>query len=251
MTISTEQARVGETSQRFEVRHGDCYDLDCTDDRRRVEYQQPNDASNRYVGRTVWYGWSIYLPTDFRELTPTNTILGQVQMHGWRAPQWHFNARDGALLFGINDERRECRAASLANMRGRWTDIVVMTHYSTERTGDETIGVWVNGRKACSSSQPMLTDDMLRTSPTNALRFKYGIYNSYISRWLQRNATRRVDVTPFDDVHQDSGRVIRSAAARPYDYDWGVELPTQVVFYDEVRIGFTREEVDIRMRATE
>jgi hypothetical protein len=248
MTISTEQARVGETSQRFEVRHGDCYELDCTDDRRRVEYQQPNEASNSYIGRTVWYGWSVYLPADFRDLSPTNTTIGQVQMHGWRAPQWNFNARDGALLFGINDERRECRATSLASMRGRWTDIVVMTHYSTERTGAETIGVWINGRKACTSSQPVVTDEMLSLSPTDALRFKYGIYNSYISRWLQRNATRRVNATAFADLHKDSGRVIRSAAARPYEYDWGVELPTQVVYYDEVRIGFTREEVDIRMR---
>lgn len=251
MTISTEQARVGETSQRFEVRHGDCYDLDCTTDRRLVEYQQPNEASNRYVGRTVWYGWSVYLPADFHDLSPTNTTLGQVQMHGWRGPQWHFNVRDGALLFGINDERTECRAVSLASMRGRWTDIVVMAHYSVEATGNETVGVWINGRKACTSSQPVLTDEMLRTSPTDALRFKYGIYNSYISRWLDRNATRRVDANAFVDLHNDSGRIIRSVTDTPYDYDWGVELPTQVAFYDEVRIGFTREEVDIRMRATE
>jgi hypothetical protein len=118
MTISTEQARIGETSQRFEVRHGDCFELDCTDDRRRVEYQQPNEASNRYVGRTVWYGWSVYLPPDFQDVTPANTLLGQVQLQGWRAPQWNFNARDGALLFGINDERREYKAVSLASMRG-------------------------------------------------------------------------------------------------------------------------------------
>jgi hypothetical protein len=193
----------------------------------------------------------VYLPADFRDLSPANTLLGQVQLQGWRAPQWNFNARDGALLFGINDEPGDCRATSLANMRGRWTDIVVMAHYSTERTGDETIGVWVNGRKACSSSQPVLTQEMLRTSQTNALRFKYGIYNGYISRWLQRNATRQVNTSSFLDVHDDSGRVIRSATSRPYDYDWGVELPTQVVFYDEVRIGFTREEVDVRMQTAQ
>ena len=248
MTISTEQSRVGDTSQRFEVRHGDCYDWDCRSDRRRVEYQQPNEASNRYVGRTVWYGWSVYLPADFRDLTPTNTTIGQVQMHEWRGPQWHFNIRDGGLLFGINDEPTDCRATLLANMRGRWTDIVVMAHYATESTGDETIGVWINGRKACTWRQPLLTEEMLRTSPTNALRFKYGIYNSYISRWLQRNATRDVNPTEFRDVHADSGRVIRSITATPYAYDWGVELPTQVVFYDEVRVGFSREEVDLRLR---
>ena len=251
MTISTEQARVGETSQRFEVRHGDCYDWDCQNDRRRVEYQQPNEASNRYVGRTVWYGWSVYLPADFRDLSPANTLLGQVQLHGWRAPQWNFHIRNGSLLFGINDEPHDCRATSLANMRGRWTDVVVMTHFSTERTGDETIGVWINGRKACTWNQPVLTDEMLRASSTKALRFKYGLYNSYISRWFQANATKSVQTSEFVDLHEDSGFITRSAAANPYDYDWGVELPTQVVFYDEVRIGFTREEVDIRLQTTQ
>ena len=29
--------------------------------------------------------------------------------------------------------------------------------------------------------------------------------------------------------------------------DWGVKLPTQVVYYDEIRIGPTRESVDINL----
>lgn len=246
MTISTEQARVGNTSQRFEVRHGDCYFEDCESDRRRVEYQQPNSQSNRYVGRTVWYGWSVYLPANFTDLSPTNTIIGQVHLSGWR-DVWQFNLRDAALLFGVNDEPQQCRAISLSNMKGRWTDIVVMAHYSTEESAEESIGVWINGNKVCARSLPLLTDEMLRASSNNALRFKYGIYNSYISRWLQRNATQQVESNQFQHV-LSGGHVINSVTATPYDYDWGVELPTQVVFYDEVRVGLSREEVDLRLR---
>jgi hypothetical protein len=251
MAISTEQARVGETSQRFEVRHGDCYDYDCDSDRRRVEYQQPNDASNRYVGRTVWYGWSIYLPRDFPDLHPTNTTLGQVQMHEWRSPMWALGARNGALtLYAVNTPEwmDDCRAAPLSSMRGRWTDIVVRADYVLEYTGSNIIEVWINGQRTCTWKRPVITQEMLDASSTDALRFKYGIYNSYISRWFQRNARRQVDAAAFVDLHEDSGLVIRSATNRPYDHDWGVELPTQVVFYDEVRVGFSREEVDLRLR---
>jgi hypothetical protein len=57
------------------------------------------------------------------------------------------------------------------------------------------------------------------------------------------------DAEAFVDVHNDSGLVIQSATSRPYDYDWGVELPTQIVYYDAMNVGFTREDVDIRMQA--
>ena len=250
MTISSEQARVGDTSQRFEVRHGDCYDYDCDNDRRRVEYQQSNEATSNLIGKVVWYGWSIYLPSDFPDLAPTNTTLGQVQMHEWRSPMWALNARGGALLLNAVNTPQwmdDCRAASLSSMRGRWTDIMVRADYSLEYSGSNILEVWINGRRTCTWQRPVITQEMLNTSRTDALRFKYGIYNSYISRWFQRNATRRVDAEAFVDVHNDSGLVIQSATSRPYDYDWGVELPTQVVYYDEMRVGPTREDVDIRL----
>lgn len=252
MTISSEQARIGDTSQRFEVRHGDCYGNDCDNDRRRVEYQQSNEATDNLIGKVVWYGWSIYLPQDFPDLAPTNTTLGQVQMHGWRSPMWALNARGGALQLNAVDTPQwidDCRAASLSSMRGRWTDIMVRADYSLEYTGSNILEVWVNGRRTCTWQRPVITQEMLNASRTDALRFKYGIYNSYISRWFQRNATRRVDAEAFVDVHDDSGLVIQSATSRPYDYDWGVELPTQIVYYDAMNEGFKREDVDIRMQA--
>jgi hypothetical protein len=248
MTMSQEVARTGSTSQRFELRHDDCFDLDCRNDRRRVEFQQRNEVSANYVGRTIWYGWSLYLPQDFPDLAPTNTTLGQVQMHGWRAPAWNFNLRNGMLGFQTTNSDM-CRAAGLSEIRGRWTDIVVKADYSTAATGENMAEVWINGRLVCSSKQPLISEKMLQTSPTNALRFKYGIYNSYVSRWLQRNATRKVNVPSFTDVHNDSGMVIESATNTPFEYDWGVQLPRQVAFYDAMRVGQTREDVDIRMIA--
>ena len=38
-----------------------------------------------------------------------------------------------------------------------------------------------------------------------------------------------------------------SVTNKPWEFDWGVKLPTQVVYYDEVRIGSSREEVDFNL----
>jgi len=54
-------------------------------------------------------------------------------------------------------------------------------------------------------------------------------------------------VETFSDKHGESGMVVISATNKPWDVDWGIDLPTQVVYYDEVRVGPTRESVDINM----
>ena len=76
---------------------------------------------------------------------------------------------------------------------------------------------------------------------------KYGIYNSFVSRYLAANATRRVDLDSYTQS-QSSGTTSRSPAQSPFKIDWGIELPTHVIFYDEMLAGSRREDVDVRMR---
>ena len=45
----------------------------------------------------------------------------------------------------------------------------------------------------------------------------------------------------------ETGDVSRSYSNTPFEFDWGVKLPTQVVYYDEMRIDFKREVVDVRI----
>ena len=66
-------------------------------------------------------------------------------------------------------------------------------------------------------------------------------------RWLDRNKRKPVQVQGFADKHEKSGLVIKSATQTPFAYDWGVTLPTQIVFYDEMRYGKSRQDVDIRL----
>jgi hypothetical protein len=256
LTTSTEVARVGETSQRFEIRHDDCgRDYDCHMDRRRIEVTEGDRDAHARVGDVRWYGWSMYLPSNFREISPTNTHVGQIKLSDWRSPLWAMNIRENQLIVDYRPQGGDaiwCRTVSLQQMRGRWTDIVVYANYNYENpSSGPMLQAWVNGRPVCSDNRPLVTPEMVRTAGRTEIRFRYGIYNSYVSRWLNANRTRAVATTGFADYHADSGATHNSAAARPFEIDWGVELPTQVLFYDEVRIGRSREDVDVRLRTNQ
>ena len=218
LTISERLARTGDTSQRFEVRHGDCgREFDCHNDRRRVELSEGNDY-HAYVGNQVWYGWSIYLPNDFRDVEPTNTMLGQGKFG--EIPLWNFNAHSNFLVFehrpGTQMDPIWCNAAKLSSMRGRWTDIVVYTDYSYENNNNsDMLKVWINDKLVCSSKSPVMSVKRTRNQGQRHVQLRYGIYNSFIS-----------------EFHK-SGK--------------GDILPTQVVYYDNVRTGKTRAEVDVNM----
>lgn len=225
MSTSSDVARIGETSQRFEIRDGDCRGTDCSSDRRRVELTALGSL-NHVPGDDVWYGWSIYIPNDFQDISPAGTIFGQAKLVGWngenRGPLWDFTLQRGRLIFKYSPMGRadpiDCPTVSLAAMRGRWTDIVVNANYDYENEDNSpTIRTWINGRLMCSGRLPLVTPFMTRTAGRNNIYMRYGIYNSRLSRWQST---------------------------------YGTTIPTQVVHYDEVRIGDSREEVDVRMQHT-
>nr|WP_164860740.1 heparin lyase I family protein [Parasedimentitalea marina] len=244
-------ARLGRRAQRFELRHGDCggnkYWSDCSNDRQRVERKE--DPKNRIqrVGDQVWYGWSFYLPSNFRDIGPANTTLGQMKMRGWRTPLWHFNMRDGSAMMWFGSEGG-CTVARIAKLRGQWLDVTIFADYSLSPKGPSFI-MYLNGQQVCSRRKPMVTQKMVNESE-GELYLKYGIYNSYVSRWLSQHKTQAVAAQPFTDAYQVStggSKASRSATAAPFNYDWGVQLPAQIVFYDEMRYGNSREQVDVRI----
>jgi hypothetical protein len=241
--------RAGKRAERFELRHGDCGSdrgySDCENDRQRTERaEQPNDRMQK-IGKATWYGWSMYLNPDFRDIGPGNTLLGQLKLTDWREPLWFINAREGGIRVMFANQP-ECRAGSVSQWRGRWVDIVIFADYRYQASGQDMFAMWVNGEKVCSKKGPLVTQQMVNGSKGTTY-IKYGIYNSYVSNWLDRNKTKKVQAIGFVDKHKKSGLVLKSAAETPFAYDWGVKLPTQVVFYDEMRYGLSRQEVDIRL----
>lgn len=120
--------------------------------------------------------------------------------------------------------------------------------YSPSPSGPSVV-LYLNGQKVCTYSKPLVTPAMAKM-PEGDLYVKYGIYNSYVSRWLNRNKTQPVAASALEDrfrLSNGTQGASDSPAASPFKYDWGVKLPTQIAFYDEMRYGRSREQVDVRM----
>lgn len=251
--------RSGSISQRFEIHHGDCGQdpgwSDCLNDRQRVERGYD---TNLWKDQIVWYGFSVYLPQNFEAISPSNTILGQVKLVSYRQPLWNFYVSKDIFFFEANASFSKCDLIPTKDMLGKWTDIALGVDYSTDKGflmgGYEKnyfYELWVNGNKVnCNlAGKPVLTKKMINETQRDRVdfHFDWGIYHSYVSKWLDKNKTKALNLEGFTDKHEDSGIVVSSKTNSPFEFDWGVEIPTQTVYYDEIRIGPTRQSVDVRI----
>ena len=75
---------------------------------------------------------------------------------------------------------------------------------------------------------------------------RYGIYKWEIGKFLKFTGTNKtIKYKTFD---QPSGY---TNIKYPFKYNWGKELMTTVMYYDEVRIGKTLQEVRIQDKAVD
>ncbi|WP_122074297.1 heparin lyase I family protein [Pseudophaeobacter sp. EL27] len=236
--------RRGDRAQRFEIRHGDCgrssgWD-DCSTDRGRVEMKErPKNAFSK-PGQGVWYGYSVLVPKDFVSLGRANTMLGQVKAEGWLMPMWSINLNDNPYLLFADGQT--CKIGSLASWRGRWNDIAIFAHYG--RQGQNVyFQMFKDGKLICQRKTPFMPAEFRNKRPK--LGLKYGIYNSFVSRYLASKGRTPAAVTAYAQTHENGGS--KSPSPTPFKYDWGVRLPTHVIHYDEFRAGARREDVDVRM----
>ena len=221
-------ARRGSFYQRFELRDGDCfwdeYWNDCDNNRERIELsseprQKPEDIQ--------CFAYSIMLDKAFIDIHPTNTTLGQVHQIGGPSgtmeelpsfpPIIQIGARKGRLHFewhelsgsasNVIDIGKDYDLISLDEMKDKWTDISFCLNYK-----DKRMDVWINGIK-----KHEILKSPIRFIPESTY-FKYGIYRSFISAYKQEKMFGKDDA-----------------------------LPTQIVFYDEVRRGNSIEEVDFNI----
>ncbi len=243
---SSERARRGSRSDRFELRHNDCaiakkpQPLDCVEDRQRIEREEePRGVFQKY-GTAAWYGWSMFLAPDFPTLAPMSVTVVQAKPPGY-TPIWDLNLGGPARVF-FWDENSDCTVGQLSNWRGRWTDLVVFADYSPSPSGP-AFQMWVNNRLVCTRTRPLIVNGM--PGDGKNLHIRYGLYQAYISRWLGRTGRTPPEATGWRDVNSQPGFGSNSLTPTPFAYDWGVKLPTTVLYIDEFRSGPTRESVDV------
>jgi hypothetical protein len=182
--------RRGKSAQRFEIRHGDCgkssgYD-DCNNDRGRVERKEnpKNKMSKPKSG--VWYGYSILIPRDFKSLGRASTGLGQVKVEKNNMPLWKLNFNDNPYL--LFSDGTHCKVGSLNSWKGKWIDITIFAHYATQ--GQPVyFELFKNGKSMCRRSKPIMPQNYAKKS--QKIGFKYGIYSSFVSRYLDKHKTKQ------------------------------------------------------------
>lgn len=216
---SKEQVLVGQRSQRFEVRAGDCHGdskwNDCVMNRERSEISVTDP---RFLsGSQAAISLNIYLPKDFKDSDKVRTTLAQVHSRGGpsgsaggllsRPPLiqfdlqggdfkmcWHqLSGKDGA----IKDECAWYNLIRLDQMLGRWTELTLEFNTDLKKGSAR---VWINDQQKVNIEQPLVNYQ------PEYFFFKYGIYRSFVSRH-------------------------------------GGPLPTQIAFFDEIKIAKTAEEI--------
>ena len=239
--------RSGTTSERFELRDGDCGGSDCDQPRSRAEIRATDKASKARIGQDIWYGYSFYNATvpSFQRDNSLRLVFGQWTLGGTHRPifrfiqlgrdEGNFAGCDPSVCVGPNTTRGDivvqladiaqangwgeaqndgyiCRLFDMLEQRGKWVDITLNTNFSAGADG--YLRIWVNGQLACNYSGPLSSQTTL-SAATNP-HHRRGIFSSWNKRW--KAATN------------------------------GAEQPQLVVYYDEFRSGSSFADVDVRHR---
>ena len=206
--LDGEPVRTGDSSFRFEVRDGDCSRTDgwndCKNDRQRHEYKSGNLAGE------LWFNWSLYIPANFQSIYPATVTLAQFHQHNGSGPPFMFqtSANHTGQKNGYNIDR-QVRGSTRENkplltdseMRGRWVDVLVHVNWKSDYRG--LFRIYVNGETVPRYQYVGPTIDKRGGSPY----FKFGIYQSHISRYLRmegKGAKTPTQVVYFDDVRRGS-----------------------------------------------
>ena len=239
-----EPVRAGELAQRFEVRGGDCGSengwSDCANDRERSEVY----SKRRFgMGEEVWIAWSVFFPQDYWDSTDFNTVVGQIHQEGGPhgmvrgmpslPPLAQLVTERGNLSIiyheldgspsNIEDNGIKTDLIQLNAIKGRWTDVMIHVNFAK---ADGFLEIYLNGKKVYDLHKDAMiknqrvgysvifykNTDFIVFEPQN-FYFKYGIYRNFISEYTNRT---------------------------------GQLVPTQILYYDEVRVGTDRASVDLR-----
>jgi len=219
------KSRRGSQYQRFELRDGDCgaykdWD-DCANDRQRVEFTaDPMMASGKHC-----IAFSIMLDNSFVVTDPSPTALGQIQQSGGPTGfAGGFKSNPGVLMFHAENGYYDFDWLYLHGSRTdiKQLDLKFRLLPLEEMKGKwndisfcldfakNNMSLWVNGEKKFNINQPPTGLHLPKS-----IIFKYGIYQSFISWYkLEHNKNK---------------------------------MPTQIVYYDEIRRGSSIEEVDFNI----
>ncbi len=193
-----EPVRDGATALRFTVRPGDCSAghgngwNDCATHRERAELKE---TGYQHQGETWWYGFSLYVPSDYPNIWPAKVAFAQFHQEGAK-PAMMFQNDKGGLWLDIHDSHGTVAKLPLIakeDLRARWHDVVLHVHWS--RHPDGFIMVDIDGSPAARWQGP--------TMWARDVYFKLGLYRSHLER--NPDGARHTQTVYFD-------RIVRAAS---------------------------------------
>ncbi|WP_299892592.1 heparin lyase I family protein [uncultured Ruegeria sp.] len=221
-TKSKEQVRAGKWSQRFEVRAGDCGSdqgwNDCSSDRERSEIT----LQKRWTyGTDQWIGFSVFLPKDFKTSDRVRTTVGQIHQKGGPSgeaggfksnpPVVQQEMKGNQYFAKVHILSGDSKNVRNSDKRFELASISAMRGRWTDVVLHfDTKGDDEVLEVYINGQRKAYISDWLKFRPKN-YSFKYGIYRSFVSR--------------------NNG-----------------PMPTQVIFFDEVRMGNKHSKVQVNTR---
>lgn len=211
----TSAFRYGWNSEKFEVSYGECLQSDCqrTPVYERKEYGE-SDAGLAKEGDEYWYAWSFYVPV---ESTQPWAFFGQIMMPprdngGNHEPLWMFMKRSGEPFCMVFDFNRNRNAWVCNGATNK--NIILLSEY-------DFAGKW---------------HDIV-------LHIKFTTSDSGFTRvW--------VDGQPVGEYTGYTLLSDRKGAVMKYGIYRHSTPGSTIAYFDEMRKGKTREEVDIRLLTT-
>ncbi|MBH95696.1 MAG: hypothetical protein CMD87_00355 [Gammaproteobacteria bacterium] len=254
----------GLTVYQFEIEHGACggdqYWSDCESDRQRVELKDGYKVSLQSFGSNPkkikkFYRTNLLLPaeSEFPNTLPMTQMIHQVKLHQKNNPIWMVHHHEERLRITA-DNGEKCFVDQKYIPRNRWLEIEIHADYTVDGKVDDTepsFSYLIDGQIVCQLLSPLVTTRALRDGNRKQLQLKFGIYNTFPSKWLlsqpENQQWVRANKIEFSGYQQDSkgesNGAVRSAMASPFDYDWPVKLPVQVLYYTDWFVGNSRDEL--------
>lgn len=164
---------------------------------------QRHELKGKYFKGEIWIAYSIYLTEDFKSIFPAKLALAQI----------HQENAEPSLMFQLNDDGYFADR----QMRGRTYEKKKLLDFQSMKGNWNDILIHTNLTKDQDGFYKIWVNNELKyeysglTTEGKPNYFKFGIYQSSLQRYSWRK-----DNQPF---------------------------PIQIVFYDEIRFGKSREDV--------
>jgi len=172
-----------ELVERFEVRAGDCSRdsvwSDCENARERSEI-----ASERmtFIGKEEKYSWYMYVPTDWKDVTPAAAMHGQFSQtnksnsKSYSAPLLGIQLTNRGIHVENYLKDKKSNIYDIDKVKGKWTKIEVRAKWLMEVDGvmpDGFFKVYINDELLYEYE-----GNTVSSYGIDEIRFKYGIYRA-------------------------------------------------------------------------